>query len=371
MILQANPGASYAAYRDEIDTAVARVLGSGWYILGKEVEAFEAEFAAYCETKYAVGVSDGTQALALALRALEIGAGDEVITTCHTAVATIAAIELIGATPVLVDIDPVTYTLLPEAVQTAITPRTKAIIPVHLYGQPAEMDALQAIAEQHGLKLIEDCAQAHGARYRGRRVGSMGVVGCFSFYPTKNLGAFGDGGAVVTDDEGLYQRLRGLRQYGWRERYLSAETGFNSRLDELHAAMLRVKLRHLEADNARRRELARLYNDLLAGAPITLPVARSEGEHVYHLYVVQVNQRDSVMACLKERGIGTAIHYPYPIHLQPAYERRLRTVPMGLPNLMAVTPRILSLPLYPELSTEAVRQVAHTLLEVVSEKDFS
>ena len=354
-ILQANPGASYQAYRAEIDAAVQRVLSSGWYILGAEVEAFEAEFAAYCETKFAVGVADGTDALLLALRVLDIGAGDEVITTGHTAVATVAAIENAGAIPVLVDIDPVSYTLAPEHVAAAITPQTRAIIAVHLYGHPADMDALSEIADSNNLHLIEDCAQAHGARYDGKRVGSMGILGCFSFYPTKNLGAIGDGGAVVTDDEKLAERLRALRQYGWRERYISAETGFNSRLDELQAAILRVKLKGLDADNQRRRDLAAIYDEKLA------PAHGENIEHVYHLYVVQVDEREQLMADLRERGIGTAIHYPQPIHLQPAYIGRIRTVPDGLPELTACTPRILSLPLYPELPPEDVQFVADAL----------
>jgi dTDP-4-amino-4,6-dideoxygalactose transaminase len=360
-ILQANPGAAYVAYQAEIDAAVTRVLSSGWYILGKEVEAFEAEFAAYCETSYAVGVSDGTNAILLALRALDIGAGDEVITTGHTAVATAAAIENAGAVPVLVDVDPQTYTLAPEHVAAAITHQTRAIIAVHLYGLPADINALKTIADERGLHLIEDGAQAHGARYDGKRVGSMGVLGCFSFYPTKNLGAIGDGGAVVTNDEPLLEKLRALRQYGWHERYISTETGYNSRLDELQAAILRVKLKHLDTDNQRRRDLAAIYDDKLAESGILTPACAQNVEHVYHLYVTQVDAREKLMADLREGGIGTAIHYPQPIHEQPAYAGRIRTVPDGLPTLTAITPRILSLPLYPELPPDDAVFVAEAL----------
>lgn len=363
MILQANPGATYHAYQKEIDEAVQHVLSSGWYILGKETAAFEAEFAAYCETNYAVGVANGTDAIEIALRALNIGAGDEVITTGHTAVATVAAIELVGATPVLVDIEPAFYTLSASAVEQAITPRTKAIIAVHIYGQPADLDSLQALAEKHHLYLIEDCAQAHGARYKNRRVGSMGVIGCFSFYPTKNLGAFGDGGAVVTQDPTLYEKMLALRQYGWRSRYISDDAGMNSRLDELQAAILRVKLRHLDADNQKRRELAEFYDETLQASSLVLPTVRPNAEHVYHLYVVQVENREQVMHNLREKGIGTGIHYPQPIHRQPAYVQRVKTFPHDLPNLMTATPRILSLPLYPELSFEDAKRVASALLE--------
>lgn len=365
MILQANPGASYQAHQAEIDAAVQKVLQSGWYILGEEVAAFEAEFAAYCESQFAIGVADGTNAIVLSLRALGIGHGDEVITCAHTATATIAAIEIVGATPVLVDIDATTYTIEPIAAQQAITEKTKAIIAVHIYGHPAEMDTLQAIAKRHNLYLIEDCAQAHGARYHGQRVGSMGVVGCFSFYPTKNLGAFGDGGAIVTQDPALADKIKALRQYGWRQRYVSDEAGFNSRLDELQAAILRVKLRYLDEDNQKRRELAALYNRLLSDVAIQIPAIKPAIEHVYHLYVVQSDRRDALMAQLRQAGIGTAIHYPLPNHLHPAYQGRIRTVPDGLPALVAATDRILSLPLYPELSLSDAEQVAQTIRQLL------
>jgi dTDP-4-amino-4,6-dideoxygalactose transaminase len=361
MIPQANPGASYLTHKAEIDAAVQQVLSSGWYILGQEVGQFEREFAAFCGVPYAVGVADGTNALVLLMRALGIGPGDEVITTGHTAVATLCAIELVGATPVLADIDPRYYTLSPEAVAAAITPQTKAIVAVHIYGQTADLGALQAIADEHGLLLLEDCAQAHGAVYQGQTVGSIGVGAAFSFYPTKNLGAFGDGGAIVTKDEGVYKKLLALRQYGWEERYISSLQGYNSRLDELQAAILRVKLAHLGADNFARQTLADLYNWALEEMPLHVPAVRPGCEHVFHLYVIQVEDREKVMAEMKKRGVGTAIHYPQPNHLQPAYAGRLRTVPEGLPALMAATPRILSLPLYPELTREQAEEVVTAL----------
>jgi dTDP-4-amino-4,6-dideoxygalactose transaminase len=301
--------------------------------------------------------------MVLALHALEFGVGDELITTGHTATATIAAIELVGATPVLVDIDPDYYTLSPDYVEQVITEKTKAIIAVHIYGQPCDMDAIQAIADEHNLIVIEDCAQAHGARYQGKRVGSRGKIGCFSFYPTKNLGAIGDGGAIVTHDDALAEKLRALRQYGWKERYTSSFTGYNSRLDELQAAILRVKLRHLNADTAQRQKLARLYDEFFASSPLQTPSIGENSEHVYHLYVVQIENRDGMMANLKEQGIGTGIHYPQPNHLQPAYHNRLRTLPDGLPNLVAATEKILSLPLYPELAEDDIRKVASALLD--------
>lgn len=367
MILQANPGATYTAYQAEIDDAVKRVLASGWYILGKEVEAFEAEFAAYCETNYALGVANGTDAIEIALRALEVGAGDEVITTGHTAVATISAIELVDAIPILVDIEPQFYTLDPIAVEQAITPRTKAIIAVHIYGQPSNLTALRTIAEKHKLYLIEDCAQAHGARYEGCRVGSIGVIGCFSFYPTKNLGAFGDGGAVVTQDKTLYEKMLALRQYGWRSRYISDISGMNSRLDELQAAILRVKLGYLDKDNQKRRELAAIYDEILHPSPYILPAVRHNTEHTYHLYVIQAEKREFLIDKLREHGIGTGVHYPQPIHAQPAYTGHIKTIPRDLPVLTRATSRILSLPLYPELSAENIQTVANTLLELVEE----
>ena len=349
--------AAYWRLQTEIDAATARVMSSGWYILGPEVAAFESEFAAYLGVEQAVGVASGTDAVLLALRALGIGPGDEVITVAHTAVATVAAIELAGATPRLVDIDAATYTLNPAQLAAAITSRTRAVVPVHLYGAPADMDAVLAVAHAHGLLIVEDCAQAHGARYRGRMVGALGDAAAFSFYPTKNLGALGDGGAVATNRPEVAERLRLLRQYGWRERYVSDVTGYNSRLDELQAAILRVRLRHLDAENTARRRLAARYDAALAGLPITLPTARADDRAVYHLYVIRTAARDALAAHLRARGIGTGVHYPVPVHRQPAYAH-LGCGPGSLPATEAAAAEVLSLPMYPDLLPTAVDTIA-------------
>lgn len=357
----ANPRAQYLAHRSEIDAAIAAVLDGGRYILGEETRAFEREFAAYVDVQHGIGVGSGTEALHIALAACGAGPGDEVITVSHTAVATVAAIELTGATPVLVDIDPKTYTLDPRKLEAAITPHTKVVVPVHLYGAPADLDPILDIARQRGLKVLEDCAQAHGAKYRGRRVGGWGDVATFSFYPTKNLGAIGDGGFIATNDAALAEHIRLLREYGWSERYVSSISGWNSRLDEMQAAILRVKLRHLDEDNARRRALAEIYDEMLPPA-IQRPVTPQDGEQVYHLYVIRHPQRDRLAAHLGARGIGSGIHYPVPIHLQPAYRGRLGETG-SLPETERAASEILSLPMYPELSTEDVRQVAGAIAE--------
>jgi dTDP-4-amino-4,6-dideoxygalactose transaminase len=362
MILQANPRAQYESHRTEIDQAIARVLDKGRYILGEEAAAFEREFAAYIGVQFGIGVGSGTEALHLALRACHVGPGDEVITVSHTAVATVAAIELCGARPVLVDIDPRSFTLDPNKLKAAITPATRAIIPVHLYGQSADLEPILSIAHRHNLRVIEDCAQAHGATYRGKRTGAWGDIACFSFYPTKNLGAIGDGGLVATDDAQLAENTRLMREYGWRERYVSDMAGWNTRLDELQAAILRVKLRTLDADNAKRRYLAALYDELLTASSVTLPTAMPYGGHVYHLYVVRSARRDELQASLKERGIGTLIHYPMPVHLQPAYRGRLGDVG-SLPETERAAQEILSLPMFPELSESEVRQVVEAIRE--------
>lgn len=360
MIPIANPLAGYLASRAEIDEAVRRVLASGRYILGPEVEAFEAEFAAYIGVRFAVGVASGTDALVLALRAAGIGPGDEVVTVSHTAVATVAAIELAGATPVLVDIEPDHYTLDPARLEAAISPRTKAVIPVHLYGQPADLEPILEVSRRHGLRVIEDCAQAHGAAYRGRRVGAWGDLGCFSFYPTKNLGAFGDGGMVVTDDPELAGRLRLLREYGWSERYVSSLPGLNSRLDELQAAVLRVKLRHLEKGNCRRREIAARYSEGLTGTAVEPPRLRPNATHVFHLFVVRSKARDRLRQFLTRRGVGTAVHYPVPVHLQPAYRGRVRVVG-PLTETERAAREVVSLPIYPELTDDQVQTVIDSI----------
>lgn len=360
MIPVANPLASYHQHKKEIDTAVHHVLESGWYILGQEVTAFEEAFAAYIGVQFGIGVGNGTEALHLALCACDIGPGDEVITVSHTAVATIAAIELCGAAPVLVDIDLAYYVLDPAVIEQALTPRTKAIIPVHLYGQAAAMDEILALARRYNLRVIEDCAQAHGALYNGKRVGSWGDAACFSFYPTKNLGALGDGGMVVTDNPALAQRARLLREYGWAERYISHLPGWNSRLDELQAAILRVKLAYLDEDNEARRSLAERYNEALADTPLHLPAKRPNSEHVYHLYVVRTDRREEMRQFLAGRGVGTAVHYPQPVHQQPAYYQRLAGYD-HLPHTEEIAPQILSLPLYPELTAVEQQQVINAI----------
>jgi len=349
VILGSNPKAQYAAHKAAIDAAIARTLAAGRYVLGEEVAAFEREFAAYCGLAHGIGVNSGTDALILALRALRIGAGDEVITVSHTAVATVAAIVAAGAQPVLVDIDPSTFTIDPAAVERAVGSKTRAIIPVHLYGLPADMNAIMAIAERHGLKVIEDCAQATGARYRGLRVGSIGHVGCFSFYPTKNLGAIGDGGMIVTSDYELGERARRLRQYGWDEERSSRLDGVNSRLDEIQAAILRVKLPYLDAANGLRAQIAEFYRNALASSDVIGPASPAGREHVYHLYVVRCASRDKTLAALHGAGIVAGIHYPVPVHMQPAFlGRGFDRWPM--PHSEQAAAQVLSLPIYPELA---------------------
>lgn len=359
MIPAANPHAQYLSHKTEIDEAIKAALDGNRYILGPQTKAFEHEFAEYIGLKYGVGVGSGTEALHLAIRACEIGAGDDVITVSHTAVATVSAIELAGATPVLVDIHPATFTLDPQKLETAITPRTKAIIPVHIYGGSADLDPILQIAKRHNLKVIEDCAQAHGARYHAKRLGSWGDVACFSFYPTKNLGAIGDGGFVATNDPVIAERLDLLRQYGWRERYISEIGGWNTRLDELQAAILRVKLKYLDADNDRRRQRAAMYDEMLQGVVAT-PIELADTRHVYHLYVIRSPQRDRLMKYLADRGIGSAIHYPQPIHLQPAYRGRLGDAG-SLPETEKAAIEILSLPMFPELNESDLKTVADAI----------
>lgn len=367
---QTDPKAGYLAHQTEIDAAVHRVLESGWYILGREVESFEQEFAAYIRVRHAIGVASGTDALELSLRACGVGPGDLVFTVSHTAVATVAAIELAGATPVLVDIDPVTYTMDPKCLEAALAqPPTgipKAIIPVHLYGHPADMPSILEIAKRYGLYVIEDCAHSHGATLDGRITGAWGDIAAFSFYPTKNLGALGDGGMVVTNDPALAERVRLLRQYGWRERYISDIPGGNSRLDELQAAVLRVKLQYLDKENMRRQSLAQTYNALLADTGLTLPEVRSGVSHVYHQYVVRLPQRDVLRTYLRQAGIGTLIHYPVPVHLQPAYQDQLPRV-APLPWTEQVARQVLSLPMFPQLSDDQIRRVGECIVRFHSD----
>jgi dTDP-4-amino-4,6-dideoxygalactose transaminase len=359
MIPVADPGAQYQHYKTQIDQVVRQVLDRGWYILGDEVRAFELEFAAYHGVKFAIGVGNGTDALHLALSACGIGLGDEVITVSHTAVATAAAIESCGATPVFSDIDPDTYTIAIDEIPKLITSRTKAIIPVHLYGHPADMAAILPIARQYGLYVIEDCAQAHGATIRGQRVGSFGDMACFSFYPTKNLGALGDGGAVITNDPELAEKVLLKRQYGWAERFISHIPGWNSRLDEVQAAILRVKLKYLDQDNDARGRLAALYHEALGGTELMLPMPKGDVGHVYHLYVVRAPNRDELSHHLQTQGIGTAIHYPVPIHQQPAYAHLRDRL---LPNTEQAAQIILSLPMYPELTEAEIKSITRAIL---------
>ncbi len=360
-IPQTDPRAGYLAQRTAIDAAIARVLDGGAYILGREVEVFEAKFADFIGVAHAIGVASGTDAIEIALRACGIGSGDLVFSVSHTAVATIAAIERAGATPVLVDVEPGTYTMAPrELLRVLRSPpagRPAAVLPVHIYGQPAELSALSEIARIHGLRLIEDCAQSHGALYRGGAAGSFGDIACFSFYPTKNLGALGDGGMVVTNDSGLAAALREIREYGWRERYVSARAGINSRLDPIQAAILGVKLKSLEADNARRQAVADSYDTGLTGLPLALPARRPQTTHAFHQYVIRLAERDGLRERLRAAEIGSGIHYPVPVHRQPAYGGRLACGPSGLNVTERAAPQILSLPIYPQISDEAVDRI--------------
>ena len=367
IVPQADPGAGYRAQQAEIDAAVARALGSGWFILGKEGEAFEAEYAAWQGATRAVGCANGTDALALAMRGIGIGPGATVVTVSHTAVATVAAIEMVGATPLLLDIDPDTYTMDPDELAAVLDdpppglPPIRAVIPVHIYGQSCDLAPMLAAAAKHGVAVIEDCSQAHGATYAGRKVGNHGHVACYSLYPTKNLGALGDGGVLTTDDVALADRIGAIRQYGWKERYISAEVGVNSRLDELQAAILRVKLTRLDANNARRQAIAAAYDAALSGGRSAPPVRRAGGEHVFHQYVLRVPGRAALMARLRAEGIATAIHYPVPVHLQPAYRGRTPMGPAGCAETARAAAEVMSLPMFPELTDAQVERVAAAL----------
>lgn len=348
--------APYAELKQEIDFAIARVLGSGWYILGPEVEAFESEFANFCEAGHAVGVANGLDALHLTLRAMDVGSGDEVIVPSNTYIATWLAVSQCGAVPVPVEPDPATHNIDPARIEAAITPRTKVILPVHLYGQPADMDPILAIARKHGLRVLEDGAQAHGARYKGKRLGAHGDAVAWSFYPGKNLGALGDGGAVTTDDDALADRLRVLRNYGSRVKYVNDVKGWNSRLDPLQAAVLRVKLQHLDAWNARRGKIACRYLEGLRGCAVGLPVVPQWADPVWHLFVIRHPQRDALQARLADAGVGSLIHYPLPPHRQQAYaELGLTTEAWPLANQLAN--EVLSLPMGPHLSADEAASV--------------
>jgi dTDP-4-amino-4,6-dideoxygalactose transaminase len=351
---------TYARKKTEIDQAIERVLNSGWFILGQEVEKFERDFAAYLGSRYAIGVGNGLEALQIALMALDLKPEDEVITTAHSAVATALSIKAAGAVPVFADIDEY-FHLDPADVERKITPKTKAIIPVHLYGQPCDLGRIMAVAKKYDLALIEDCAQAHGAEYQGRKVGTFGSLGCFSFYPTKNLGAFGDGGAIVTDDEKLAEKCRLIRNYGQKNRYEHEVYGINSRLDELQAAILSVFLPDLDKSNQKRKELAEVYRQELADcSEIKLPMVRSEAKHIYHLFVIETENRDQLQEHLKGQGIPSLVHYPIPIHKQKCF-KEFNGISIPVTEKMAA--KILSLPIYPELSPAEIATVAIKIKE--------
>ncbi len=354
--------AQYATIKPEIDAAMQRVVNNTSFILGKEVAEFEKNFAAFCHAEHCVGTDSGTAALHLALIILGVKAGDEVITTTHTFIATAEVISLIGAKPVLVDIDPRTYNIDPTKIEAAITPRTRAIIPVHLYGQPAEMDAIMEIARKHNLRVIEDAAQAHGAEYRGRRAGTIGDVACFSFYPGKNLGAYGDAGALVTNDAALADHARMLRDHGRSEKYAHKLVGYGYRLDALQAAILGAKLPHLDAWNARRREIADYYTELLTNTDIVTPYVPPHIQPIYHIYCIRSKNRDGLKQHLKARGIETGIHYPIPLHLQPVYQN-LAYNAGDFPETEKAANEILSLPMYPELTDAQAQQIVDAIKE--------
>jgi len=354
----------YENYRQEIDDAIQSVFQSGWFILGENVEKLESEFSGYLGAKYGIGVGSGTEAIHLALLACGIEPGDEVITVANTAVPTVSAISFANAKPRFVDIDPISYTINPDLIESAITPLTKVILPVHLYGQAANMDAILEVAKSHNLKVVEDACQAHGAEYKGQKVGSMGDIACFSFYPSKNLGAYGDGGFVSTNNKELAQTVRYLRNYGQTNRYVHATKGYNSRLDELQAAVLRVKLRRLDDWNAKRRELAKYYHELMKNNNVILPKESEYSKHVYHLYVIRSGRREQLQNHLTEKGIQTLIHYPIPVHLQESYQD-LGMLKGSLPETEQAAKEILSLPLYPEMTLDEIKQAGESVCELL------
>ena len=355
--------AQYAPINDEVNRAVRAVFERNAFCGGAFVERFEEAFAAYCGVKHAIGVGSGTDALWFALLAAGVGPGDEVITVPNSFIATAEAVSFCGATPVFVDVDPDTLTMDPSLVEAAISPHTRAIVPVHLFGQTAEMDGIDRIARRYGLAVIEDAAQAHGAEYRGRRAGSLGLAGCFSFYPGKNLGAPGEAGAVTTNDDDLAARVRMLRDHGQAQKHDHRLIGFNGRMDGIHGAVLDVKLRHLDSWNDARRERAYIYHELLSRVPgITLPEQADYARHVYHVYAIRCDRRDDLMTFLQQRGIGCGVHYPVPIHLQPAY-RGLGQRGGDFPHAEAAARRMVSLPMYPELTRADLCRVAECVAE--------
>jgi dTDP-4-amino-4,6-dideoxygalactose transaminase len=366
-ILPANPGANYNARKNEIDDAVSSVLNGGWYILGKHVSSFEESFARYIGVSYGIGVANGTDALLLAIKACGFGPGDSIATVSHTAVATVSAIVQAGAQPVLLDVDESTFTMNPELLENTLHKHPelniKAVIPVHLYGHPADMDSIMSIAKEFNLFVIEDCAQSHGASVEHRKVGSIGHLGAFSFYPTKNLSALGDGGAIVTDDQKLSDRIRMLRQYGWKERYISEIAGMNSRLDEIQAAILQVKLKYLDEDNARRGSIASIYYDKLSNSSLLLPQVRKGCRHVYHQFTIRCSRRDELKNFLAKEKIGTAILYPQPVHIQPGYQSLVLQGEGGLSVTEKICNELLCLPVFPELSDDDVSYICEKILQ--------
>ena len=360
-------GAAYRELKHEIDAAIERVLDSGWYILGPEVEAFEAEYAAYCEACHAIGVANGLDALHLALRAMDVGPGDEVIVPSNTYIATWLAVSQCGATPVPVEPLVATYNIDPARIEAAITPRTKVILPVHLYGQPADLDTILALARRHGLRVLEDAAQAHGARYKGRRIGAHGDAVAWSFYPGKNLGALGDGGAVTTNDPEIADRIRVLRNYGSRVKYVNEVQGYNSRLDPIQAAVLRVKLQRLDEWNRRRATIAAHYLSALASSDLVLPQVPDWVDPVWHLFVVRCANRDDVQARIKQAGIDTLIHYPIPPHMQKAYNSHSSS-PCSLSVARLLASEGLSLPIGPHLNYIEMPEISKKILDAIRKK---
>ena len=359
--------AQYKSIKAEVDAGIARVIESASFVLGREVEAFEAAFAEYVGARFCMGVSNGTAAIQLAVTACGLGAGDEVIVPANTFFASAEAVSTAGATPVFVDADPVSYNIDVAKIEAAITERTRAILPVHLYGQPADLDPIFEIAARRNLVVIEDAAQAHGARYKGRRVGALGRAGCFSFYPGKNLGAYGEGGAVVTDDEEVARRVRLLRDHGSERKYHHEIVAYNFRLEGIQGAVLNAKLRHLDGWNRLRREHAARYNELLRESGLVLPREMPDAEHVYHLYVVQTGERDRLQKTLGEAGVQTGIHYPVPIHLQPAYAS-LNYKAGDFPETERQASRVLSLPMFPELTESQIMHIVETIQEATESK---
>jgi dTDP-4-amino-4,6-dideoxygalactose transaminase len=357
MIPFGDPYASYQAHKSGIDQAIKRVLDSGWYVLGTEVDAFEKEFVSFHGKDFhAVGVANGTDAIALCLRGLGLGIGDEIITPSHTAVATVAGIEQAGCTPVFADIDPVSRCIDPQSIEERIGPKTRAIMPVHIYGQPAAIHKILEVGKAHQLEVIEDCSQAHGAEINGQKVGTFGDLAAYSCYPTKNLGGTGDGGVILCRSKDLANKIESLRQYGWNENRESTITGFNSRLDEMQAAILRVKLRHLSDDNEKRRLIAQRYNDAFEDLQVTLPSQNTNELHAMHLYVIECEQRDELLKYLRFKGVGASLHYPLAVHQHAAYANRIRGGD-NLPVTEQFYQKNLTLPMFPELSEEAVDKV--------------